>query len=142
MATRTKLANERLMLLVLDMRLRYGEVIRDRPLELKYAARCVNCAQRIDPGPAYTAHWPGRPTSGFYAHVSCPPLDSPWLEDAEYYQVWDYFVGSYQSCKDCRSEPASVRVAVPTELFKQGGIALRYVCDVCVTRPVRDRSRP
>ncbi len=140
MAVRTRLAFERLALLLFDMQLRYGPVIRKQQVFLTTReARCIACAQQIEPGLAYVAQWTNRPTSGFYAHDFCPPLESEWLADTEYYQVFDYFVQRPQRCADCRSNDAQVRVVVPA-LFIRGGIALRYVCNECVARPVRSRT--
>lgn len=142
MALRQKLAFERLALQMLDMQLRYGEVIHDRPVTLAHEGRCIACAQRIDPGPAYQAHWRNRPTTGFYAHGDCPPLDSDWLLNDEFYQIFDYVVMNIQRCADCNDHPASVRVVVAADpqRFSRGGISLRYVCHTCVNKPSRSRS--
>lgn len=141
MAVRQKLAFERLALLLLDMRLRYGDVVRYREVALQREGRCIDCAQRIDPGAAYQARWRDRPTTGFYAHVKCPSLESAWLTDDGFYQVFDYSVESYQACADCRNNRAQVRVVVPApERMQQGGVVLRYVCSSCVGAPPRSRG--
>lgn len=142
MATRAKLAFERLALQMFDMQLRYGPVVRERQVMLHFEARCIGCGQLIEPGWAAAARWERRPTTGLYAHVECPPLRSEWLEDEDFYQVFDYFVRGPQTCADCRFHPAGVRVVVPAspERFSRGGIVLRYVCTTCVEKPVRRRE--
>lgn len=147
MATRSKLAAERLALMMLDMQLRYGPVVREKLVKLTYEGVCVACAQSIEVGEAHVARWQDRiATSGFYAHVKCPPLDSDWLTDDGFYQVWDYYVPGAQNCAACGAyHRASVRVVVPVppeklSTFPRGGVLLSYVCDECVNRPARSRE--
>lgn len=142
MAERRKLTVERMALLMHDMRLRYGHVVRDGAQVLDFPGTCVDCGQDIPANTlAFRAHWKNRPITGYWAHVDCPPLESDWLRDESFVQVFDYYVWGRQRCAWCYTEDASVRAAVPAPLdrFPRGGIILNYICNGCAEAKTRPR---
>lgn len=128
---RAKLMREHRALLVHNMRLRHGDVVRVSGASF-IAARldtCIDCAWDIKLNDVIThAHWTRRNVSGFYAHVHCTPItDSEWLNDEDYVTMFsasDEY--SRQSCT-LHSEQVRYRILTPWG-------ATRYACDRCLTK--------
>jgi hypothetical protein len=128
MAERTRLAREHVALRVHNMRLKFGDVVREgRTLFSQHTGTCIDCGWTIrEHDVICRARWERRSTAGFYAHEICSPIrDSEWLNDeTEFTDVFSR--GKLLGLQCCLKHGNQV------ELQVLNGDYLRYACPRCV----------
>lgn len=137
MTKRQKLSREHLALLVHNMRLKYGMIIRERDASFTalHSDTCIDCGWAIEAGQYVTrAYWTNREVRGFYAHTpTCSPIDdSEWLKNREYDDVFSSSI-LYMN-QSCRIHHVQVIYRV---LFDDH---LEYVCAFCVLGDVSESN--
>lgn len=126
MPVRQKLSREHVALIVHNMRIKYGNIIRN---ESSFIARindtCIDCGWSINIGDAITsAWWTHRHITGFYAHVKCGIItDSSWLNDTSLIDVLARGEFNAQKCGTHRRQ-VTHKIIYHNRVF--------YVCDQCI----------
>lgn len=124
---RQKLAREHRALMMHNLRLKYGNIIRVGLVAFNAQNKdtCIDCGWSIYINDLIqSATWERRSVQGFYAHMMCHPIvDSTWLNDTDFIDVIS--LGEYASQK-CRQHNAQVIARVLRNDY------VMYVCQVCL----------
>lgn len=127
MNKRQKLALEHTALRMLNLRLKYGDVLRvGYPFRIVVKDTCIACGWPIDIGSyAQQAWWNHRRISGFYAHCTCSPVVTSWINDDAYVDVISHGNYDRQMCKYHNTEQVTHRILTHNDV-------VQYVCQRCV----------